>query len=347
MHSPVNDRRRKSEVNHKSSRSTRINFALLMVGGLASMSAQAQPTSPTTGGPTKPMRIIVGFLPGGGSDLIARTVGQRLSERIGQPVLVDNRPGAGGSTGTEMAVRATPDGNTLLLGSTSEIAINPWVYKLSYDPVRELVPVAMVASTPMLVVVTPSLAPRTLKELVDLARAKPGQLNYASVGTGTILHLAGELFRMQTGTDMLHVPYKGSPPALADVATGQVQLMFPTVPAAATLVKAGRVRALAVSATRRNATLPDVPTSAESGVAGFLVEHWYALFAPAGTPAATLGRLQSEIQAIVRTPEYGASLLAQGFDAPTTSPAELPALVRSEAARWGKAVTVSGAKIEQ
>ncbi|MCE2946099.1 MAG: Bug family tripartite tricarboxylate transporter substrate binding protein [bacterium] len=317
-----------------------------LLAGAASGPLQAQGGG-ATAWPTKPLRIIVGFLPGGGSDLIARTIGQRLSDRLGQPLLVDNRPGAGGSIGTEIAVRATPDGYTLLLGSTSGIAINPWVYTLAYDPVRDLLPVAMVASTPMVAVVTPSLPAKTLGELVELARAKPKQLNYASVGIGTILHLAGELFRMHTGTDLVHVPYEGSPPALADVATGQVQLMFATVPAAMPMVKANRVRPLAVSAIRRNPTLPDVPTVVESGVPGYPVEHWYALFAPSGVAAPVVSRLQSEVQAIVKTPDYGASLLAQGFDAPAIAPKELPALVKSEAGRWGKAVKVSGAKVEQ
>jgi tripartite-type tricarboxylate transporter receptor subunit TctC len=322
-------------------RACRAGLALL--GALcAATGAQAQPAE----WPVKPLRIIVGFLPGGGSDLIARTVGQRLSERLGQAVLVDNRPGAGGSIGTEVAVRATPDGYTLLLGSTSEIAINPWVYKLAYDPVKELVPVVMVASTPMVAVVNPALPARNLKELVELARSKPGQLNYASVGTGTILHLAGELFRMQTGTELVHVPYKGAPPALADVAGGQVQVMFATVPAAVTMIKAGRVRALAVSATTRAPTLPDVPTVVESGVPGYLVEHWYALFGPAAMPRSVIALLQREVQTIVRSPEYAASLLIQGFNAPVASTAELPAFVRTEHERWGKAVKVSGAKAE-
>ncbi|MBC7779785.1 MAG: tripartite tricarboxylate transporter substrate binding protein [Proteobacteria bacterium] len=297
--------------------------------------------------PVKPVRIIVPFPAGGGSDVMGRILAQRFTERWNQQVLVDNRPGAGGSIGTEIAVRASPDGYTLVLASTSEIAINPSLYgKLGYDPVRELSPIGSVATTPLVAVVSPAFAAKTVREIIDYARAKPKQLNVASAGNGTITHLSGELFRSTLGLEWVHVPYKGAPPALADLAGGQVQLMFSSLPAAVPLIKAGRIRALAVSSRIRASALPDVPTAIESGVPGYEVDYWYGLFAPLGVPAKVLAQVRDDLSAIQKNPDFAASLAAQGAIPGTQSVAEFTAFITSEAERWARTVKASGARAD-
>jgi tripartite-type tricarboxylate transporter receptor subunit TctC len=225
--------------------------------------------------PAKPIRLIVPFPAGGGSDVIGRILGQKLGERIGQQIVVDNRAGAGGSIGTEAVVKAPPDGYTVVLASTSEIAINPSLYsKLNYDAVKDLAAVGMVAATPMVVIIHPSFPVKTIKDLIALAKAKPGEINVASAGTGTITHLSGELFRSIVNVTWTHVPYKGAPPALTDLASGQVQVMFSSLPAAMAFIKSNRVKPIAVSGRTRADTLPQIPTVIESGVPAYEVEYW-------------------------------------------------------------------------
>lgn len=309
--------------------------------GCASAAVLAQ------GYPVKAVRLIVPFPAGGGSDIVGRIMAQRLTGQLKQQVFVDNRAGAGGSIGTEAAVRSAPDGYTMVLASTSEIAVNPALYtKLAYDTVRDLAAVAMVASTPIVVIVHPSMPLKTVKDLVSLARQRPGDINVASAGNGTFTHLSGELFRSIAGVTWTHVPYKGAPAALADLVSGQVQVMFSSLPAAVGLINSGRLRALAVSTANRAETLSQVPTVMESGVPGYEVVYWYGLFVPAATSRETIARLHSEIAQALRTQDVIASLAKQGATPGAMSQAQFADFVKSEAAKWGKVVKASGAKVD-
>jgi tripartite-type tricarboxylate transporter receptor subunit TctC len=297
--------------------------------------------------PTKPVRLIVPFTPGGGTDIATRIIAPKLSERFGQQTFVDNRAGAAGSIGTDATVKSAPDGYTLLVGSTSEIGISPSLYsKLPYDVLRDLVPVAPLASTPMVLVVPPSLPVNTASDLVKLARARPGEINYASAGAGTGNHMWSELFRYLTKTNIVHVPYKGASLAQTDVMAGQVQMMFTTLPAATPFVKAGRLKALAVSSAQRAPTMPGIPTMAESGVAGFEVVYWYGFFAPAATPKDILARIHSDTAAVLRLPEIVSSLSTQGLQPLSKSQEEFAAFIRSEMEKWAVVVKASGAKVD-
>ncbi len=297
--------------------------------------------------PSKPLRLIVPFPPGGGSDAVGRVIAQKLNERLGQQVNVDNRGGAGGSIGTEAAVRAAPDGYTMVLASTSEIAINPSLYsKLSYDTVKDLVPVALIATTPMVVIVTPTLPVSSIAELVALARAKPGELNVASAGAGTISHLSGELFRSMNGLTWTHVPYKGTGPALTDLAGGQVQVMFVPPPPALGLVKANRAKLLAVSGKARAANLPDTPTVSEAGGPAYSVDNWYGIFVPVGTPQEIVARLRDEIAQGLNSPDLVSTLAAQGVAPGGMAGVAFADYVKSEVEKWGKVVKASGARAD-
>lgn len=306
-----------------------------------SVTAQGQPY------PSKPVRLIVPFTPGGGTDIATRIIAPKLSERLGQQTFVDNRPGAAGSIGTDATVKSAPDGYTLLVGSTSEIGISPSLYsKLPYDVLRDLVAVAPLAATPMVLVVPPSLPVSTASDLVKLALARPGEINYASAGAGTGNHMWSELFRHLTKTNIVHVPYKGAAPAQADVMGGQVQMMFTTLPAATPFVRAGRLKALAVSSAQRAPTMPQIPTMAESGVAGFEVVYWYGFFAPAATPKDILARIHADTAAVLRLPEIASSLSNQGLQTLSKSQEEFVAFIRSEMEKWAVVVKASGAKVD-
>lgn len=297
--------------------------------------------------PSKPLHLIVPFPPGGGSDIVGRVIAQKLSERLGQQVVVDNRSGAGGSIGTEAAVRSAPDGYTMVLASTSEIAINPSLYsRLSYDTVKDLVSVALVATTPMVIVITPSLPVKSVQDLITLARAKPGELNVASAGAGTISHLSGELFRSMNGLNWTHVPYKGTGPALTDLAGGQVQVMFVPPPPALGLVKANRIKLLAVTGKTRAPTLPDTPTVAEGGGPDYSVDNWYGIFMPVGTPREIVARMADEIAQGLKASDLVNTLAAQGAAPGTMSSAQFANYVKSEVEKWGKVVKASGAKAD-
>jgi tripartite-type tricarboxylate transporter receptor subunit TctC len=296
--------------------------------------------------PAKPIRVVVPFPPGGGTDLMARTVVQKLGESLGATIVIDNRGGAGGTIGTELVAKSPPDGYVLLVVSASH-AINPGLYrKLPYDSVRDFAPVTMLTSGPGLLVVHPSVPVRTVKEFIALARSRPGQLNYASAGIGTPPHLAGELFKTLAGVDIVHVPYKGNGPAYTDLIGGHVSVMFPTIPTAIPHVRAGKLRALAVTTRSRTAITPELPTISESGVPGYDVSSWYGLLAPAGTPAATVARLQREIVKVLRLPDVSEKLMAQGLDLVGNTPEEFAAILKSEIAKWAKVVTASGARVD-
>lgn len=297
--------------------------------------------------PSKPIRLIVPFPPGGGSDAVGRVIAQKLSERLGHQVVVDNRGGAGGSMGTELAVRAAPDGYTMVLASTSEIAINPSLYsKLTYDTVKDLVPVAVVATTPMVVIVNPSVPAKSIEELVALARAKPGAINVASAGAGTISHLSGELFRSINKIQWTHVPYKGTGPALTDLAGGQVQVMFAPPPPALGLVKSNRAKLIAVSGRSRSSTLPDIPTVAESLKVDYTVDNWYGLFMPVGTPKEIVSRLAEEVSQSLKSPDVVNTLAVQGASPGAMDTAQFGEYVKTEVKKWGELVRLTGAKAD-
>lgn len=297
--------------------------------------------------PDRPVKLVVPFPPGGGSDYMARVLQARLAERLKQPVVIDNRGGAGGTLGTDVAAKAPNDGYTLVLGSVATHAIAPALYaKLAYDPIKDFVPVAPVGSMPHILVVHPSLGVSSAQELIALVRAKPDQANYASAGSGSVGHLTVELFKSMAGLKMQHIPYKGSGPALADLAGGQVKIMFDTLPTGLPLVKSGTLRGLAVSGSTRAAAAPQIPTLAEAGVPGFEVLGWYGVFAPAGTPPDVVRKLNAEITAVMALPEVRAQMHAQGADAMTATPDDFATYVRAEAGKWSKVVRESGARVE-
>ena len=297
--------------------------------------------------PAKPVRFVVAFPPGGGTDIIARSIAQKLSERLAQQVVVDNRPGAGGNIGTDIVAKSAPDGHTLLMGSAGPLAINASLFgKMPFDPIRDLAPVTLAASTPNVLVVHPSLRAATIEELIALAKARPGEINFASSGHGTPAHLAGELFNSMARVKMVHVPYKGAAPALADLLGGQVQLMFSTMPPALPHVKDGRLRALAVTSAKRSPAMPELPTVDEIALPGFEANTWHGVVAPAGTPTAIIARLNREIVSILHLPEVVERLSAQGAEPVGSTPEEFAAYIRSETVKWAKVVRESGAKAE-
>ncbi|HZT62294.1 MAG TPA: tripartite tricarboxylate transporter substrate binding protein [Burkholderiales bacterium] len=297
--------------------------------------------------PAKPIRMIVAYPPGGGTDIVGRTIAQKLGETLGQSVVVENRGGASGNIGTEIAARAAPDGYTVLMGNVAPNAINVSLFKnLPFDPVADFAPVSLVASTPNILVVHPSTPARTVKEVVALARSRPGTLNFASAGVGSSSHLAGELFRILAGADIVHVPYKGAGPAMVDVLSGQVQLYFATMPAAMPHVKSGKLVPIAVTSLKRSQALPDVPTIAESGVPGYEASTWYGLLAPAHSPDAAIARLHESVVKILGDAALRAKLADQGFEPVGDSPKEFAAYIRSEIAKWGKVIRDAGIRPE-
>lgn len=297
--------------------------------------------------PTKPVRLIVPFPPGGSADILARAIGQKVGDGLGQPIVIDNRPGAGTAIGAEATAKAAPDGYTIMIGTVSSHAINPSLGAgVKYDPVKDFAPVSLVASIPFALLAHPSLAARSVPELVALAKSKPGALNFSSAGNGTSNHLAGELFKRMTGTFMVHIPYKGSAPALADMIAGQVQLMFDLVLTAAPHVKSGAARALAVTGRERSAALPGVPTVAESGVPGYEVSAWFGFFAPAGTPTAVVNALNAETVRAMQQPDLRARLASLGADPLTSTPDQFAAFVKDELAKWAGVVKSSGMKVD-
>ena len=297
--------------------------------------------------PSKPIRLVVPFPPGGATDILAREVAQKLTEAWGQSVVVDNRPGAGGNIGAELVARAAPDGYTLLMGTVGTHAINASLYaKLPYDHVKDFAPVILVAGVPNVLVVNPALPVNTVAELIAYAKANPGKLNFASSGNGTSIHLSGELFKVMAGVQMTHVPYKGSAPAVADLISGQVQLMFDNLPPSLPQIKAGKLRALAVTSATRAPALPDVPTIAEAGLPGFEASSWFGVLAPAGTPPAIVARLNAEIAKWLASPEAREKLSKQGANAAGGSPEDFAKHIAAETTKWAKVVKDSGAKVD-
>ena len=295
--------------------------------------------------PTKSVRMIVPFTPGGGTDILARSLGQKLGESMGTAIVIENKPGAGGNLGAELAAKAPADGYTLLMVSAS-YAVNAALYPLGFDPVKDLVPISQIASVPFVLMAHPSLPANDVQELIALARAQPGRLNYASSGTGSSPHLAGELLAMLTGTKMVHVPYKGGAPALTDLLGGQVQLLFATVVQGLPHIKSGKVKPLAVGGRERSKTLPQVPTIAESGVPEFELTNWFGVLAPAGTPAPILERLQREIVQQLQAPELRTRLAAEGAEPAGTSGADFERLIRADIEKFGRIVKAAGIRVQ-
>jgi len=296
------------------------------------------------GYPVKPIRVVVPYAPGGATDLTARLVGQKMQEAMKQNVLVDNRPGAGGVIGADIVAKAAPDGYTVLIAVPAEIAILPHLQKLPYNVARDLAPVSLAAVTPLILVVHPSLPVRSVKELIAFARARPGQLAYASAGTGGVQHLSGELLKIAMKLDMAHVPYKGAGPVMPDLIGGHVPMFFSGMPPAMPHVKAGKLRALAVTTTRRSPAAPDVPTLAEAGVPGFDISNWFAYFVPSGTQADVIARLNLEVNRGLKQPDVREKLASVGAETVGTSPEELARFVRSESEKFAQLVKLSGAK---
>lgn len=296
--------------------------------------------------PQKPIRVIAPFPPGSAGDIVPRIIGQYLGEELKQNIVIENRPGAGGNIAAETVKNGTPDGYTLMLVTVGTHAINKSLYsKLPYDPVKDFAAVVMVGSSPNILVVTPSLAANSVKELIALAKAKPGGLNFSSSGSGTSVHLSGEMLNVLAGVKTVHVPYRGAAEAMTDLMAGRVQFMFATASSALPFVRSGKVRALAVTSPQRHATLPDVPAMSEY-VPGFEVTGWYGFVAPAKTPANIVNKLNAGFVKVLKTKELRERLAAQGIDPLTSTPEEFGAHIRNEVVKWGKVVKASGAKVD-
>ena len=298
--------------------------------------------------PSKPIRLVVPYPPGGPLDIMARAIGQKLTEAWSQPVVVDNRAGAGGNIGADLVAKSPADGYTLLMGAVATHAINPTLYgKVPYDPVKDFAPVALVAQVPNILVVNPALPVKSVKELIELARARPGYLNFGSGSTGSTGHLAGELFKTMAGVQMVHIPYKGGAPAMADLLAGQVQLMFDNLANALPNVRAGRLRALAVTTLARSPAMPDLPTIAESGLPEFDLTTWFGLMVPAGTPADIVAKLNAETVRALNAKDMRERLEKMGAEPPANNtPEHFAAFIRAEAAKYAKVIKDSGAKVE-
>jgi len=309
------------------------------LGALAALPANAQ------GYPQRPVRLIVPFPPGGSNDIVGRVIGQHLSERIGKPVVIDNRGGAGGTIGTEIAVRSQPDGYTLLIISVA-YSYNPSIYKLPYDPVKAIAPVAMIGSGPNVMVVNPSVPVKSVKDLIAFAKAKPGQLNYATAGIGSFQHLSSELFRIMAGVNIVHIPYKGGGPAMLAVMSGQAQMSIGSLIQTIPHIRSGKFRTLAVGSAKRNPALPDAPTIAESGVPGYDASNWWGIVAPVGVSPAIVKRLNTEVGGILSSPDIQKWFVAEGAEAVVKSPDEFRKWIVAEMGKWGKVVKEAGIKPE-
>ncbi len=290
---------------------------------------------------------MVPFAPGGTTDILARTIGEKLSVTLGQPIIVDNKPGAGGGVGADQVAKSPADGYTIMGGTISTHAINASLYSnLPYDPVRDFAPITLIVRVPNMLVVNPELPAKDVRELIALLKASPGKYSFASSGNGTSQHLSGELFKTMTGVEMQHIPYRGSPPALADVVGGQVAMTFDNITTAWPLVKGGKLRALAVTTAKRSPIAPDVPTLAESGLPGYEIGSWQGVFAPAGVSTEIVKRLNTEIVRIINAPDVRQKLVDMGAEPAPNTPEEFAAMVKAEVAKWADVVRKSGAKVD-
>ncbi len=313
----------------------------ILVASVVDMGAQAQSW------PSRPIRFIVPFPPGGGTDVNARIMAPRLTTALGQQVVVENRPGAGGMLGAELVAKSAPDGYNMVIATIGPIAINPSLYsKMTYDPAKELAPVSITGEVPNGLVVHPTLPAKSLKELIALAKQRPRELNYGSSGPGAGDHLAGEMLNVMAGIRMTHVPYKGGPPAMVDLMSGNIQLIFATLATSMPYIRAGRVRTLAVASAQRFALLPDVPTVAEAGVPGFAINNWAGVFVAGGTPRPIIERLNSEIVKALAPPDVRQKLLEMGLVAGTNTPEQFTSYIQAETVRWARVVKDAGIKLD-
>jgi tripartite-type tricarboxylate transporter receptor subunit TctC len=319
---------------------------IVVLAALAATSALAAQSEKHGAYPTKPIRLIVPLTAGGPTDIAARIVAAPLGDALGQQVIVDNRPGAGGNIGADLTAKSPPDGYTLFMGTSGPLAINSSLYpSLPFNPLKDFAPIIQTASAPFVVIVNPAVPARNMKELIALAKAKPGQLNYGSV-SGSASHLSTELFKLMAGVNMVHIPYKGAAPATTDVIAGQIQLSFASTPGSVPMVKAGKVKPLGVTSARRVAKLPDVPTVAESALPGYEASVWYGVVAPAGTPRDIVQRLNQEIARILANPTHHERMIGADFEPTTSTPEQFAAFIKSETAKWAKVVKASGAHAE-
>ena len=319
--------------------------SLLAVAALAGTPAAFAQTG-AAGFPNKPMKIVVTFSTGGAPDILARLIGDRMTADWGQPVVIDNKPGAGGNTGSDFVAKAPADGYTLVLGTVGTHSINGALYaKMPYDMVKDFAPVTLLATTPNMLVINNDVPAKNLNEFIALGR-KEGKMSFASSGSGTSIHVSGELFKTMTGIDMTHIPYKGRATAIPDVLGGRVTMMFDNMPSSLPLVKDGKLRALGVTSAQRSPAAPEIPTIAEQGLPGFDAVSWFAMFAPAGTPKAIVDKLQVEVKKILQSSEVGRKLAEIGLEVVASTPEELAAYQRAEIAKWAKVVKDSGAKVE-
>ncbi|MCE2949422.1 MAG: tripartite tricarboxylate transporter substrate binding protein [bacterium] len=324
------------------------SFARAAAVGAAVAAAGATPfaLAQPAAWPTKSIRFILPFPPGGGTDTLARIVGQKASEALGQPIVMDNRPGAGANIGAELAARAAPDGYTIVMGNIAH-AVNMSLYrKLGYDLITDFAPVTLLASTPNILVVGPAVPAKSVAELVALAKASPGKFNYASAGSGSSSHLAGELFKTMTGIDLVHVPYKGGGPAVASLLSGEAAIGFATAPSVLPQVRAGKLRALAVTSARRSSAAPELGTIAEAGVAGYDSNTWYGVLAPRRTPDALVARLNTIFAGAMNSAEVRERVALHGFEPETSTPQAFGEYIRAEVAKWAKVVKAAGIKPE-
>ncbi len=323
------------------------NAARLLLGMAVACISLVAGAQGAAGYPSKPIKIVVPFPPGGATDILARAVGAELQKAWGQTVLIENKGGGGGNTGTDMVAKAAPDGYTLVMGTVGTHAINMSLYaKMPYDAVKDFEPITLVAGVPNLLVVHPSVNAKSVRELTALAKSMPGKLNVASSGNGTSIHLAAELYKQMAGVDILHVPYKGSSPAVTDLLGGQVQMMFDNMPSALPHAKAGKLRPLAVTGLKRSAALPDIPTMDEEGLKGFNATSWFGLLAPAGTPKDIVAKLNAASVKALASPEMMERLAAQGAEPVGNTPEQFAAFIKAEIDKWSKIVKASGARVD-
>ena len=319
-----------------------------VAGALAALAALAASTLVSAQSyPTKPIKMIVPFPPAGSTDISARAVAGKLGERLGQPVVIENKPGAGGNIGADVAAKAAPDGYTIFVGTVGTNAINQALYsKMPYDHLRDFAPVVLLSTTPNVLVTQPNFPVNSVKDVIDRAKAKPGEMTFASSGAGTSIHLSGELFNSMAGTKMQHIPYKGSGPMLIDIISGTVNIAFDNLSASMPHIKGGKLKALAVTGSKRSPVLPDLPTISEAGLTGYDSTSWNALYVPVGTPKEIIDKLNREVRAILESPETRKFFAEQGAEAGGGTPQQLDAFTRAETAKWAKVVKDSGAKVD-
>jgi tripartite-type tricarboxylate transporter receptor subunit TctC len=314
---------------------------------LAAMAMPAFAAETAQDYPSKPIRLVVPFTPGGSTDILARVIGMKLTEAWGRQVVIDNRPGAGGNIGVDLVAKSPADGYTLVMGHIGTFGVNPTLYsKLPYDAIKDFQPITLVALVPNMLSVNPALPVHSVKELVALARAKPGTINFGSGGNGSAAHLAGEYFKLMTKTEITHIPYRGTSPAVTDLIAGQIQMIITGVPPTLNFVKTGKLRALAVATSKRLPLLPDLPTISEAGVPGYEATQWYGVLAPAGTPKPIVAKLNAEMAKAIKGPDVREKLAADAAEPVGNSPEEFGAFIKKEIARWAPVIKASGARPE-